>query len=70
MNLFLPLFSDPLDQTSEWDGKSLLDQTVGTQEIIVASAVISDVHNLCTYGRTWVSNIFQKGLEFITALFK
>ena len=50
-NLLLPLFSDPLDQTSGQDSKSLVDQTVGTQEIIVASAVISHVHNLSTYGR-------------------
>ena len=69
-NLLLPLFSDPLDQTSEQDSKSLVDQTVGTQDIIVVSAVISHVHNLSTYGRAWVSNIFQKGLEFVTALFK
>ena len=69
-NLSLPLFSSPSDQTSEQDSKSLVDQTVGAQEIIVASAVISHVHNLSTYGRVWVANIFQKGLEFVTALFK
>ena len=69
-NLLLPLFSGPLDQTSEQDSKSLVEQTVGTQQIFVASAVISHVHYLGTYGRTWVSNIFQKGLEFVTALFK
>ena len=69
-NLLLPLFSDPSDQTSKQDSKSLVDQTVGTQEIIVMSAVISHTHNLSIYGRAWVSNIFQKGLEFVTALFK
>ena len=69
-NLLLPLSSDPLDQTSEQDIKSLVDQTVGTQEIIVVSAVISHVHNLSTYGRAQVTNILQKGLEFVTALFK
>ena len=69
-NLLLPLFSDPSDQTSEQDSKSLVDQTVSTQEIIVASAVISHVHNLSTYGRVQVTNMFQKGLEFVTALFK
>ena len=68
-NLLLPLFSDPSDQTSEQDSKSLVDQTVGTQEIIAASAVISHVHNLSTYIRAWVSNIFQKELEFVTTLF-
>ena len=69
-NLVLPLYSDPLDQTSEQDSKSLVDQTVGTQEIIVASAVISNVHNQSTYGRVQVANMFQNGLEFVTALFK
>ena len=69
-NLLLPLFSDPSDQTIEQDSKSLVDQTVGIQEIIVVSAIISHVHNLSTYSRAGVSNIFQKGLEFVTALFK
>ena len=45
-NLLLPLFSDPLHQTSEQDSKSLVDQTMGTQEIIAVSAVISHVYNL------------------------
>ena len=49
-NLLLPLFSDPLDQISEQDSQSLVNQTVGTQEIIAASAVISHMHNLSTYG--------------------
>ena len=69
-NLLLPLFSDPLGQTSEQDSKSLVDQTVGTQGIIMVSAVISHVHNLSMYGRVQVSNIFQNRLEFVTALFK
>ena len=68
-NLLLPLFSDPSDQTSEQDSKSLVDQTVGTQEIVVVSAVISHVHNLSTYGMVWVANILIR-LEFVTALFK
>ena len=68
-NLLLPLFSDPLDQTSKQDSTSLLDQTVGTQLIIAMSAVISHVHNLNTYGGVWVANIFQKGLQFVTAVF-
>ena len=69
-NLLFPLFSDLLNRTSEQDSKSLVDQTVSTQEIITASAVISHVHNLSTYGRAQMANIFQKGLEFVTALFK
>ena len=62
-NLLLPLFSDPLDQTSEQDSKSLVDQTVGTQEIIAVSTVISHVHNLHTYGRVWVVNMFPKEIR-------
>ena len=69
-NLLLPLFSDPSGQTNEQDSKSLVDQTMGTQEIIVVSAVISHMHNLSTYVRAWVTNTFQKGLELVTALFK
>ena len=57
-NLLLPLFSDPLDQTSEQDSKSLLLKHPGTQEIIVVSAVISHVHNLSPYGRAWLTNRF------------
>ena len=62
-NLLLPLFSDILDQTSEQDSKSLVDHTVGTQEIIVVSAVISHVHNLSTYGRAWVAKHVPKGIR-------
>ena len=59
-NLFLPLFSDPSDQTSKLDIKFMVDQTVGTQVVIVAGAVTSYLHNLSTYGRVWVTNMFQK----------
>ena len=69
-NLLLPVFSDPSDQTSELDIKSMVDQTVGTQAVIVAGAFTSHVHNLSTYSRVWVTNMFQKGLEFVTALFE
>ena len=47
-----------------------VDQTVGTQEIILVSTFISHVHNLSTYGGDRLSKIFQKGLVFVTALFK
>ena len=60
-NLLLPLFSDPSDQTSESDTKSMVDQTVSTQAVIVVGAVASHVHNLSTYGRVWVANMFQRG---------
>ena len=69
-NLLLPLFSDPSDQISELDNKSLVDQNVSTQVVIVVGAITSHVHNLSTYGRAWVTEIFQKGLEFVTALFE
>ena len=42
-NLLLPLFSDPSDQTSKLDTKSLVDQTVSTQAVIVVGAVASHV---------------------------
>ena len=67
-NLLLPLFSDPSDQNSELDNKSMVDQTVSTQAVIMVGAITSHVHNLSTYGRVWVTDIFQKGLEFVTAL--
>ena len=67
-NLLLPLFSDPSDQTSESDNKSMVDQTVSTQVVIAVGAIASHVHNLSNYGRVWVTNMFQRGLEFVTAL--
>ena len=69
-NVLLPLFSDPSDQTSKSDNKSVVDQTVCTQAVIVVGAITCHVHNLSTYGRSWVTDIFQKGLEFVTALFE
>ena len=67
-NLLLPLFSNPSDQTSESDIKSMVDQTVSTQEVIVVGAVVSHLHNLSTYGRAWVANMFQRELEVVTSL--
>ena len=58
-NLLLPLFSDPLDKTNELDTKSVIDQTVSTQEVIVKGAIATHVYNLGTYGRAWVTNMFQ-----------
>ena len=69
-NLLLPLFSDPSDESSKLDNKSMVDQTVSTQAVIVVSAVTSHVHNLSTYGTAWVKDMFQRGLEFVTALFE
>ena len=69
-SLLLPLFSHPSDQASDSDKKSMVDQTVSTQVVIVAGAVTSHVHNLSTYSRVWVTNMLQRGLKFVTALFE
>ena len=69
-NLLLLLFSDPSDHTSESDTKSMLDQTVSMHEVIAVGAITSHVQNMGTYSRGWVTNMFQRGLEFVTALFE
>ena len=71
-NLLLPLYSDPLDQTSKLhNNRSLVDlkETMGTQVAIVVSVIASHVHNLSAYEGAQVTNLFQRGLEFVTALF-
>ena len=71
-NLLLPLFSDPLDQTSEQDSGSLADpkEIIGTQVVIEASAIASHVYNLSTCEGAWATNLFQRGeLEYVAALF-
>ena len=47
-NLLLPLFSDPSDQTSKSDTKSVVDQTVSAQEAIAKGMINSHMHNLGT----------------------
>ena len=69
-NLLLPLFSDPSDHTSKLDTKSVVDQTVSTHEIIAAGVITSHVKNMSAYSTAWVANMFQQGLEFVTALFE
>ena len=72
-NLLLPLFSNPLDQTGELDNsRSLVDpkETMGTQVAVVVSAIASPVHNLSAYEGAQVTNMFQRGLKFVTALFQ
>ena len=71
-NLLLLLFSDPLDQTSEQDSESLVDpkETIGTQVAIVVGAIASHVDNLSTCEGAQVTNMFQKGLEYVTVLFQ
>ena len=67
-NLLLPLFSDPSDYTGELDTKSVVDQTVSTDGVIAAGAVTSHVQNMSTYSRTWVTSMFQQGLQFVTTI--
>ena len=69
-NLLLSLYSDPSDETSKSDTKSAVDQIVSAQEAIAKVVIASHVHNLGSYGRAQITNIFQRGLEFVTALFE
>ena len=71
-NLLLPLLSDPLDCTGEpGNSRSLADpkETMGTQVAVVVSAIASHVHTLSAYEGAQVTNMFQRGLQFVTALF-
>ena len=69
-NLLLLLFSNPSDHTSKLDTKSMADQTVSAQEVIAVGTVTSHVHYWGTYHRAQVTNMFQRGLEFVTPLFE
>ena len=69
-NVLLPLFSDPSDHTSELDTKSVVDQTLSTHEVIAVGVIASHVQNMGAYSRAWEPNMFQYGLEFVTALFE
>ena len=71
-NLLLPLFSDPSDQTSEQDSKSLIDpkETISAQVVIAVGAIASQVHNLSACEGAQVTNMFQRGMEYVTALFQ
>ena len=71
-NLLLPLFSDPSDQTCEQDNESLVDpkETIGTQVATAVSAIASHVHNLSACEGSQVTNMFQMGLDYVTALFQ
>ena len=72
MHLLLSLFSYPLDQTSESYSESLVDQkeTIGTQVVIAVGAIASHVHNLSIYEGEQVTNMFERGLDYVTALLK
>ena len=72
-NLLLPLFPDPLDWTSELVTNNSLGyskETSGTQVAVVVSAIASHVHNLSAYEGAQVTNMFQRGLDYVTALFQ
>ena len=69
-NLLIPLFSDPSDHTNILDMGSMVDQTVNTHGIIAVSLVVSHLQNMGAYSRPQVTNLFQQGLQFITALFE
>ena len=69
-NLLLPLFSNPSDHTSELDIKSVVDQAVSTHEVSTAGVIASPVQSMGAYCSERVTNMFQRGLEFVTALFE
>ena len=51
--------------------KSLVDpkETISTQEVIAVGAIASHVHNLGACEGAQVTNMFQRGLDYVTALF-
>ena len=72
-NLLLPLLSNPLDCAGELDNsRSLVNpkETMDTQVEIVASALASHVQNLNACEGAQVTNMIQRGLRFVTALFQ
>ena len=71
-NHFLPLLSNPLDCADELDNsRSLVNpkETTSTQVAIAVSAIASHVQNLSAYEGPQVTNMIQRGLRFVTALF-
>ena len=71
-NLLLPLVSNPLDRAGEPDNSRSLvvpKETMGTWVATVASAIESHVHYPGAYEGVHVTNLIQKGLNFVTTLF-
>ena len=71
-NLLLPLLSNPLDCAGELDNsRSLVDpkETMGAWVATAVSAIASHVHDPGAYEGVWVTNLIQKGLNFVTTLF-
>ena len=72
-NLLLPLLSNPLDHTGELDNsRSLVDlkETMGAWVATAVSAIASHVHYPGAYEGVQVTNLIQKGLNFVTTLFQ
>ena len=72
-NLLLPLLSEPLDHAGEPDNSRSLanpKETMGAQLVIVVSAIASHGQNLSAYEGVQVTNMIQKGLQFVTTLFQ
>ena len=44
-------------------------ETISTQVAIAVGAIASHVNNLNTYEGAQVTNMFQRGLHYVTALF-
>ena len=67
----MSLLSDPLVKSSGHDMESLAEpqETMGTPVAIARGAIASHVHCLSIYEGPQVSNMFQRGLEFVTGLF-
>ena len=68
-NLLLPLLSNPLDCAGEPDNsRSLVNPkgSLGTWVAIAVSVIASNVHYLGAYEGVQVTNLIQKGLNFVT----
>ena len=72
-NLLLPLLSNPLDCAGEPDNSRSLvgpKETMGTWVATAVSAIASHVHYPGAYEGVQVTNLIQKGLNFVTTLFQ
>ena len=72
-NLLLPLLSDPLDHAGELDNSRSLvvpKETMGAWVATAVSAIDSHVDYLVAYEGVQVTNLIQKGLNFVTTLFQ
>ena len=72
-NLLLPLLSDPLEHAGDLDNcRSLVNpkETIGAQVATAVHAIASHVHYPGAYEGVQVTNLIQKGLNFVTTLFQ